>query len=170
MKAQAYGTVAERENEEIWELMIDGRVSVEKTNHMGHPSTVSAKGKGQRIRLSTRDRLLAQERIRDPKNDPFTNGMMVRIDSAAQEEPQSDQALTDEDLVSVFLLADENDFKEVVTSMTEVNVRRLKDLASNAKATLTQVAFIDDLIREKWPIGGDTPTYREMMSLPDSER
>lgn len=157
--------LAERPNEEIWELTIPGRVNVEAFNPRGGSRTVSAKGKGQRLRLSTEDRLLNQERIRDPENDPFTNGMLIRIDSQATPADKSPEAFTEDELLSLFGLPLE-DFEAVVSGLGQVPVRRLRALVDK-HGSVAQSTFLVEQIETRWPVtSGDTAVYREMQTSP----
>lgn len=154
-------------DEEIWESQVPGRTWVEIRDYDGRPRNLSVVGIGQRLRLRTADRIRVQERLLVPRLDPFTNGTLVRIDAPQSEDPTtaSPDALSREDLVACFGL-DLDDFREYVQSLGEVNVRRLKVLAVEVDASLNQTKFIQELIEERYPIGGDTPTWREMNQGP----
>lgn len=157
--------IAEREGEEIWELTIPGRVSVSITNHLNQPATRSVKGAGSRLRISTHDRMIAQEQVRLPENDPFQNGMLVRVDTRAAEDPGSEHSIDDEELAILFSL-DQGEFEAQVPLQTQVNCRRLLAMAEGRGATVGQFDFLKRYVAETWPIGGDTPTYREMKARP----
>lgn len=156
-----------RNEQEVWESNIAGRTYVEVTDHRGAPRVVSALGAGQRLRISTEDRVRAQERIRVPEHDPFTNGSLRRIDrdQAEDESTVTPNALSEDDLQLIFGL-DFEDFTAEVTPLSEINHRRLKAMAP-VHATMQQGQFLDDLIEERYAIGGDTPTYRELMADPE---
>lgn len=158
--------MAERPQEEIWELTVPGRVNLTIHDHLGKPRHLTAKGVGQRLRLSEEDRLIIQERIRQPQHDVFVNGMLVRVDSGASAEEASPDQLTDEELESLFGLRVE-EFKDAVAGLGEVPVRRLYVMAEAAGASVLQVNHLKEQIETRWPVtSGDTPTYREMMSTP----
>lgn len=156
-----------RRDEEIWECQVEGTIYFEITNHKGAPASTSVKGVGSRIRVTTEDRILMQERILDRVNDPFVNGMMIRIDADQQEDEstRSTDALSEAELIAVFDL-EPADFAEYVSSLSEVNVRRLAGMKKKAKITVEQAEYIQELIAEKYSVGGDTPTYREMQAAP----
>lgn len=159
--------LAERTGEEIWESNIPGRVFVEIVNHNGRPQSISCVGKGSRLRVKTADRQIAEENIRLPQNNPFRNGMLTRVDSnAGALEGDQSNALTDEALFELFALPPA-DFVLALDQLTELNIRRLKEAAIPQDATASQVEAIQSVLNEKWPIGGDTPTYREMTADPD---
>lgn len=138
---------------EVWELTIDGRVSVNLHLPGGTVRNISRKGKGQRLRLSTYDRKVAQEACRLDNNDAFANGMLVRVDLAGAQVPKSSNELDDQALADIFKL-DEYDYLGTLDTLTEVNVRRLKDLAKKHKATAVQLDAINDMIEAKWKVGG----------------
>lgn len=170
---------------EIWELTIPGMVAVTVTGEYGKERTISGQGVGQRIRLTTYDRRIAEERVRDRVNNPFRNGMLVQINrdviqaeeaalAAAQSidyvpEPPSDDELTDDELSGTFgLSVEDGSFAAAVGSFSEVNVRRLARLAITQDAKGSQIAYLNDFIRDSYPIGGTTPTYEEMQATPAS--
>lgn len=158
-------SIAERPGEEIWELLVPGRVHVEVTNHRGRPQDLTVRGVGSRLRLTTTDREIAQERIRDTAHDPFRNGMMRRIDSAASEADRAHDELSDDDLTEIFTFTGA-EFEDVVNALSEVNIRRLNAMAEAVDATASQTAFLKKLIQTRYPIGGSTPTYDEMIGSP----
>lgn len=145
---------------EIWELTIPGRVTMTITNSLGRPQQVSAMGKGQRLRVSADDRIVAEESIRLPEHNPFRNGMLVRVDKSSSHHPSHDE-IADDEMRAIFEL-DQDDFRETVTALGEINVRRLKALTVEADAARSQMEFIEDLIAERYPIGGSMPTYDAM--------
>lgn len=153
-----------REGEEIWELNVPGTVWVEVTNDRGRPVPLRVGGKqGARLRISTEDRVLNQERVVDPEVDPFTNGMLVRLDADQQqdEKTKSIDALTDSDLVRIFA-KNGRAFQASVDKLNQLSVRRMSEMAATVDATSSQVAYLKESIERRWPIGGDTPTYREI--------
>lgn len=156
--------IAERPNEEIWELTVPGRVAVTIHDARGNPRDITAKGVGQRLRLTEEERLLLQEQFLDPENDFFVNGMLVRVDSRADKSEVSSDQLTDDDLRSLFGLPFE-EFKSIVDGLGQVPVRRLSGLAIPSGASVLQANYLTEQIAERWPVtSGDTPTYREMMA------
>lgn len=156
-----------RPDEEVWESCVKGRVWVEITDARGMPKVTSTLGVGARLRITAEDRQRNQERIVDIQGDPFINGMLRRIDANQSEDPTTDspQALADEDLKMVFTL-EQAAFEEYVSELNELNVRRMKDMAP-VNASVLQDKFLDEQLQTRWPIGGDTPTYREMTGVKD---
>lgn len=156
-------TIATEEDKlvpEIWEITVPGRVSINVHLPGGIVRNISRKGEGQRLRLSTYDRKVAQESVRDPNNDAFANGMLVRVDLAGAKVNKSPNELDDQALAQVFAL-DDDDFAATLDTLTEVNVRRLKTMCRKAKATTAQAEAIEETISSKWSIGGDTKSNRE---------
>lgn len=153
-------SLAERENEEVWELTVPGRVHVEVTNHLGHPANRTASGKGSRIRIGTYDRQLAEEKIRVGEHNPFRNGMLVQI-SGVREGDESN-SLDDTQMLELFNLSPE-EFGKTIVDLSELNIRRLKAMTGPADASASQIRMVDELIEKRWPIGKSTPTYDEMM-------
>lgn len=150
---------------EVWELTLPGRVHVNVTNHLGREKGLSAVGKGGRLRLSTLDRELNEEQIRVPQLNPFRNGMLVQVGGPKLEGDQRKEAIPDEDLAEFFAVTGEEDFRELIEEVGEVNLRRLQMMAEDPSinVTVTQSNMIKELIQERYPIGGDTPSYRELM-------
>lgn len=153
------------EQTEIWELTLPGRVHVNVLNHLGREKDLTARGKGGRIRLSTLDRELAEEQIRVPQINPFRNGMLVQVGGPKLEGDIRKEAVPDEDLIEFFSMKDEAGFMELIQEVGEVNLRRLQMMAEDpaVDVSVVQKRAIDELIVDRYPIGGDTPTYREMM-------
>lgn len=157
-----------REGDEVWEMQLPGRVHVAVTNHLGRTVDRTVQGKRSRLRIGTLDRQLAEEGIRDVANNPFRNGTLTHLSGgpALQEDAN---ALSDGDLREVFEIHDE-EFVSLIDSLSEVNVRRMLNMAKAGKtnqgvdATVSQLTALKDLIADKWPIGGSTPTYDEMQA------
>jgi hypothetical protein len=158
-------SMAERAGEEIWELMVPGRVHVEVTNHRGRPQNLSVSGKKSRLRISTTDREIAQERIREAEHDPFRNGMLRRVDSKVLAAERAVNELSDEDLREVFNLTGD-EFEDMVRSFSEVNVRRMAGMTEEVDASNSQIAFLKQYIADTWPIGGTVPSWEEMQQAP----
>lgn len=144
---------------EIWELTIPGRVIVAVHLSGGVVREQSRQGVGQRLRLTAYDRKVAQEQVRMPENDPFINGMLIRVD-AGREVTKTPNELSDDALADTFAL-DDDDFATMIDTLTQVNVRRLKAMSRDRKARQVQVEALEAMIDAKWRVGGDTPSNRE---------
>lgn len=156
--------IRRREGEEIWESLIQGDIWVPVTDAQGKERTVRVRG-GGKLRLTPLDRELIQEICVSSDLDMFTNGFLRRIDADQNEDPKtaSNVALDVGDLVAVFELGGD-EFNAKVDTLNEICVRRMIDLADAADATVSQANYLKESLAERWPIGGDTPTYREMMA------
>lgn len=155
-----------RAGEEIWETTTEGRVWVTSTDDRGKERAVAVGGKvGQRLRIASLDREICQDRILDDTSDPFVNGLLKRIDADqnADERTASQQALSTEELMSIFDKTG-NAFQSAVRKLNELNVRRLREAADALDAKASQLAFLDEHLATNYKGGGDTPTYREMQA------
>ena len=150
-----------RPDEEIWECTIPGRVSMDVSNERGGTKHISVIGNGKRLRINTIDRERAEEVIRDGQNNPFRNGMLVRIDANNGEHVPSADELTDDDLKVMFEL-DNDTFEAMVPELSEVNIRRLSVLAKAVDARQAQVEFLKTYAEEHFAIGGTVPSWEEM--------
>lgn len=162
-----------REGEEIWETTTAGRVWVQQVDKRGRERSISAGGKvGARLRITTEDREIAEERLSDPEQSPFRNGMLVRVDAGAKVAAEAEeaanpgafsQALSTEELMTGFA-KNGNAFHSYVARLNEVNTRRMLDLAPVVDASVAQVEHLQQVIREKYrPASeGPQPTYVEM--------
>lgn len=162
-------TLRARPGEEIWETVTEGRVWVVTTDHRGHERRTSVGGKaGARLRITTVDREINQDRIMEDTSDPFRNGMLRRVDADqnTDERTASDQALTTEQLVTVFAKSGMA-FQSAVKKLNERNVRRLREMCEAVDASTSQVAFLDKHISENFRQHGSMPSYDEMMGADD---
>ena len=144
-----------REGEEIWQLCTGGRVWVEVTvdKTRGTTKMKNVQGKGSRLRILTEDRKLAQERVRDKKNDPFTNGLMMRIDADQQveEDTASPSAVSDETLKKIFTYKQNARFITAMEDLTEISLRRLWALAEDDEnVSNAQKNLVSDHLNSKF--------------------
>lgn len=164
-------TLRVREGEEIWETTTAGRVWVVTTDHRGHERRVSVGAKvGARLRITTVDREINQDRVMEDTSDPFRNGMLKRVDADqnTDERTASDQALTTEELLTVFAKSGMA-FQAAVRKLNERNVRRLRELCEAVDASTSQVAFLDKYVDENFRQQGSMPSYDEMMGDSSSD-
>jgi hypothetical protein len=141
------------EGQEIWSLTTGGRVWVASVDSKGNEKAKSVHGRGSRLRISTEDRELAQERTRDPKNDVFTNGTLVRIDADQNEieETASPSALTDEQLLALLDKKQPAAFKKALDDLSEVAYRRMRTLVKdNEDVTASQQKVVQAVYDEKY--------------------
>lgn len=152
--------------EEVWETTGSGMVYAQVTGIDGKVRSVKAGGRpGQKLRISEYDRIRNQERVVDDKADPFSNGMLLRIsppsDSFDDENPNH---LAAEDIIELFSITGP-EFSKRVDALNEYNVRRMLELCEDLDATNSQIQTLKSVVATKWPIGGDTPMYRELQGL-----
>ena len=160
-------TVKAREGEEVWETTVAGRIWVKVTDDRGRTKDVSVGPKaGSRLRIKTDDREVIQDAILEDKSDPFTNGLLKRVDADQNENPDtaSEQAFTTEELAGFFEKTG-NAFQAAVKKLNETNVRRLREMAEALDAKASQISFLDEHIEAHYRVGGDTPTYRELKGV-----
>lgn len=155
-----------RPHEEIWELTCDSRVSLEVSNERGGTKDITAQGTGQVLRITTVDREMAEEVVRDAELNPFRNGMLIRVDNGPHT-PSPDE-LSDEELAAMFEL-DNDDFEAVLPNLSEVNVRRLKAMTVQADVKHQQVQILGQYIEDRYRIGGSMPSYDEMQQAYDDK-
>lgn len=158
------GTMRAREGEEIWETTTDGLVWVSVMDDRGRVSEKSFGGKaGTKLRIKTTDRLVNEDAVYGPS--VFENGMLVRIDQAADQLPESmrEQTFTTEELAAGFT-KNGMAFRSFVDKLNELNTRRMRTMCEAVDASQSQLNYLDGVIREKYKIEGDTPTYREMQA------
>jgi hypothetical protein len=159
------GGVLPETGEEIWECQIPGKVYVAVTSgRWGETKSVSVSGVGQKMRISTRDRVLNQELVVSAEVDPFRNGMLVRLDADQQQDSltASRDALTNAALADIFNQYTGAEFKAAIEDLNEVNLRRMKEMCDEIDATASQQKVLDQLIARRYPIGKDSKTYREL--------
>lgn len=138
--------------EELWESQVPGQVWIKVTEN-GVSKSKKVQGVGAKLRLSMWDRKLTQERIRDKVNDPFVNGMLVRLGTNQQEDPEtaSPSAMTDEDLMNMFKTKPMAKFRDLIDPLTEVSLRRLADLAKdNDSVTANQERVLTETLTTKY--------------------
>lgn len=154
-----------RDGEEVWESAVPGQVWLEITDEKGRSRPVVVRGYGK-LRIRAEDREIVQDGVVDPQFDPFTNGSLVRVDQDQGADPRtaSPFALDTERLVGIFALPTAG-FQEAVDGLNEITVRRMLGMVDAVDAAASQVAYLQAVVRERWPVGGDTPTYRELKGI-----
>ena len=154
------------DGEELWESVVPGAVWVTVTNKRDEQESRSV-GQGQVLRITTRDREICQDAIRDPKHDPFTNGMLRRVDADQNEDPRTESidAMGMDELIAVFAKTGPQ-FERKISSLGEIPIRRLRGIAEDVDATHSQIQFLDQIIAERYSSGGNVqPSYRELEAL-----
>jgi hypothetical protein len=150
--------------EEVWETTGHGWVYAQVTGVDGKPRTIKAGGRpGQKLRISEYDRLKCQERVLSDIHDIFVNGMLIRV-SVDEEAESNPNQLTAEAIISLFSITGP-EFNDRIDELNEYNVRRLLEACEDLDATNSQSEYLKKTLAQKWPIGGDTPMYRELQGL-----
>jgi len=122
-------------------------------------------GGSRRLHISVDDRRFNQEQVVEEmrEHDPFTNGQLVLISSDRAEDIDTTYHLTNDDLRALLSIKDSATFEsEVADIKSELILRRLVEVAEK-DATVAQLEFIRDLIRDRYKVGGTQRTVREMM-------
>lgn len=148
---------------EIWETTTRGGVwIIQIVDKHGTQKPKRIKGKpGYRVRITQADREASGMKFSEPKDDPFLNGTLKRVDAPVEtvkeEIPDYDaeQALSDADLLVLFASSG-NAFQSKVKKLNERNARRLLAIGEeNAEAVTTaQREFLDTYIVETYRPGG----------------
>lgn len=167
-KSRTTHTPRARDGEEIWETTTPGKVWVLVTDDRGKEKSVRVGGApGQRLRIKSLDREINQDAILGDESDPFTNGLLKRIDADQQQDPQtaSDQVIDTEALMDFFKSSGAA-FQNKVRKLNELNFRRLYEMAEAADASASQIAFLREHLAATFRLEGDTPTWRELNAGP----
>jgi len=155
------------EGMEVWISQIAGQIGVEITRDRGRNTreTVIVPGYG-RLRISEADRILAMELCIVPEVNCFTNGMLVRedADQNADVRTMSIDALTADQLVKIFSFSGRK-FENEVNKLGEIPIRRMLEMSDDVDASVSQVAYLNKQIAERWPVGGDMPSNREARAV-----
>lgn len=156
-----------REGEEVWETTTPGTVWVPVVDTRGREKEVKVGGKvGARLRLQTEDRILAEERLLNPENSPFRNGLLVRIDARRGDHADPDldqgQEISTEELMAAFAKSG-NAFHAFVDKLNEINVRRMHEMSEAVDASVAQATYLAQRVAAYRPQGeGPQPSVVEM--------
>ncbi len=155
-----------RPGEEVWETTTDGTVWYTTTDERGRVIERSVGDKaGTRLRIKTTDRLVNMDAVGYGRKGIFENGLLVRVDAGAEPDEVSPDAMSRADLLIGFSKSG-NAFRAFVDKLTELNVRRMREMAEEVDASASQMAYLRQVITEKFVVQGDTPTYRELKANP----
>lgn len=144
----------------VWLWVTDARDGGYRKQKFGGPT-----GGTKRVRITIDDRRYNQELVIDqePEADPFRNGLLRLVSKAVVPDIDSEAHLTDEELAGLLEMRDLEVFQEAATSIKrELPLRRLKAMAET-RGTQEQNGYLDELLRERYPIGGTQPTVQEMI-------
>lgn len=149
---------------ETWEITTPGRVWLQTTTFSRHNTPIikdvslGPNKVGQKVKITAADREMNQERVAQVKDDPFRNGLLVRVDADQNLDPDthSTDALTAQQLMDIFGKHGQP-FRSAVEGLSEVPIRRLREMADAVDATVKQVSFLDELIEERYRITASQP-------------
>ncbi len=158
---------------ETWEITTDGTVWVDKMDaregRYVKTRVGGRQGGSRRLHITRDDRRFNQEQVVEEMkhSDPFTNGALVLVSAERADDIDSTYHLTTEDLGRLLEIRDTALFESEVSDIkSELILRRLKELGES-QATVAQLEFITELIRERYKVGGTQRTVREMMAAGD---
>lgn len=129
-------TEAEKRFVEEWESVSDAQNYVIREDRRGDEQYIHVTGQ-QKFKITTYERILTQDRIRDKQFDPFTNGqfrpIMVPDSITVKTNPN---ALSDEDIARIFVASDIawDEYMNVIDSAS--TLRRMIELAENTDLSL----------------------------------
>lgn len=116
---------------ETWESVSEAEVYVIREDRRGDEVYLAIRGQ-QQFKITTYERILTQDKIRDKKNDPFTNGqfrpMIVPESINVDTNPN---ALSEDDIKRIFVASDVawEEYMKVIDS--PATLRRMIELAEN---------------------------------------
>jgi len=166
-------TEAEKRFVEEWESVSDAQNYVIREDRRGDEQFVHVSGH-QKFKITTYERILTQDRIRDKQFDPFVNGqfrpIMVPESISVQTNPN---ALSDEDIKRIFVASEVawDEYMSVIDSAstlrrmielaedTDLSLKRFRELESREQAAnpMKRVTQKDQEQFDKMgPVGGGT--------------
>lgn len=155
---------------ETWEITHEGTVWVDKMDaregrYVKH-RVGGRQGGSRRLHITRDERRFNQEQVVEEMKgkDPFTNGSLVLVSAERAEDIDATYHLTNDDLARLLEIKDTALFESEVNDIkSELILRRLKELGET-QATVAQLQFITDLIKERYKVGGTQRTVREMLA------
>jgi hypothetical protein len=156
--------LADATTAEIWEAVTDSTtfVSVRDLVNGGWKAIrVGGPGGPRRIQVTVEERRFNQDAIPEENLalDAFSNGQLLCV----QGDAQSANHLTDEDLVTILGLQDDDEFARAVEDMSsEILVRRLFGLAER-NGSHARYELVRDLVDRRYRVGGTQRTVQAMM-------
>lgn len=142
--------------QEIWEATTEGTtyVNVRDPRNAGGWTKRRVGGRGsKRITITTEEREFNQDLVHYENRhlDPFTNGLLIQV--APKDVERGENHRSDDELVTVLAIPDDDQFEKAVTLVTsEVVVRRMLALAEK-RAPMMRYQFIRDLVTDRYSVG-----------------
>lgn len=155
----------DKQAQEIWESTTGGTIFLHVQDPRNPRGWVMKKvgGKGsQRITLTVEEREFNQDQVayENKEHDPFTNGLLYRIQPKSAERSQYE--VSDEELVTLLAAGEDEDFEADVRKISsEVILRRMLFLAER-NATMWRHNLLRDVIDERFKIGKTQAVVREI--------
>ena len=156
----------DKQAQEIWETTTGGTTYVHVKDPRNPTGWVQKKvgGRGtKRITLSVEEREFNQELVafENEHLDPFTNGLLYRIQPASTE--RGTLEFTDEELVTLLQGGEDEEFEDTINKTTsEVILRRMLFLAER-NATMHRHRVLQDTIDTRFAIGKTSRVVKEIM-------
>lgn len=153
--------------QETWEATTDGTVWVQVKDPRvpGGWRGQKVGGKSRKkLNISIEEREFNQELVpeENAQHDPFQNGLLVRTMPKAAED-RGPNELTNDQLLEIFAVHDDDLFEQAVTSIdSEVVLRRLASLAEK-NTTYARLQIIQDLIQQRYSVGKTSRVVQEAM-------
>lgn len=124
-------------------------------------------GGSRKLHISTDDRRFNEEQVIEEmeQHNVFKNGTLRFISASDVREDDifTVNQLTVEDMTALLEIKDEDLFREEVGALkSELVMRRLKALAEK-QGTVLQNDVINELVEERWKVGGTQKTVRELI-------
>ena len=145
-------TDAEKRFVETWESVSDAQNYVIREDRRGDETPIHIQGH-QQFKITTYERILTQDKVRDSKYDPFTNGQfrpVVVPDSISVK--TNPNALSDDDIRRIFVASDTawDAYMEVIDS--PATLRRMLDLAEDADLSLKRFRQLESMESDANPM------------------
>lgn len=138
-------TEAEKRFVEEWESVSDGQNYIIREDRRGDEIFVHISG-SQKFKITTYERVLTQDKIKDSKMDPFVNGQFRPVivpDSISVK--TNPNALSDDDIKRVLVASDLawDEYLSVINS--PATLRRMIELAEDSSLSLKRYRQLEEL-------------------------
>lgn len=147
----------DRSDIETWKVNIPGKVGVlvfDPALKNYRQQRVSGTKGSPIVRLTVEDRQYNQAMIRDSKLDPFTNGMLVRLEADGDVADESSEH-TDDHLSQLLAKRKKETFIDAVSELDELHARKLRELAE-VDGKNWQIEALDEHLEQYRPGGTQT--------------
>ena len=145
-------TDAEKRFVETWESVSDAQNYVIREDRRGDEQYVHVTGH-QKFKITTYERILTQDKIRDKQYDPFTNGQFRPVivpDSITV--TTNPNALSDEDIARIFVASDTAWVEYMAVIDAPATLRRMIELAENTDLSMRRFRELEAKEQEANPM------------------